>query len=161
MVIRTLKKLTFIGLILINQILLALPGKQILQSGEDGIGVVYTSDIYKIQYEATQERITSRSLLPEKGVSEIERELIPVLTPGNKVQFFDGSFIVKFYELPDLHEFTEVYSVEVINTIESINRVVFRLENLADFESLIYSFKQEPNIEDVELNFYNTDLYTR
>lgn len=159
--IRTLKNIIFIGLILINQMLLALPGKKILQSGKDVIGVVYTSDVYEIQFELARERIESRSLIVEKGFSEIERELIPVLTPGNTMQFFDGSFIVKFYELPDLQQFTEIYSIKVINTIESINRVVFSLENLARFPSLIYSFKQDPNIEDVELNFYNTDLYTR
>tara|TARA_B100000614_G_C14512223_1_gene479049 strand:+ start:745 stop:1296 length:552 start_codon:yes stop_codon:yes gene_type:complete len=93
-----------------------------------------------------------RELLLQPG------EYIRIKDKGSVILLSDGSFFVKFKEMPFFEDFALLNDVIFITDLSDINMGVFKVENMYELESKLEMLKEDDNILMLELNTINPSV---
>lgn len=79
-------------------------------------------------------------------------EYIRIKEKGSIILLSDGSFFVKFKEMPIFEEFALLNDLIFITDLSDINMGVFKVENIYELQSKLETLKKDENILMLELN---------
>ncbi len=112
--------------------------------------------------EGTRRPASSEVLSIENGHLYLRStEFLEVRGSDKRIKLFNGSIIVHFQEMPDLHAFALAYELEFKLDFSSINRGVFRLRNVAELENKLSELISDPNVIRVSLDTLDPDIKTK
>lgn len=85
-------------------------------------------------------------------------EYIQITQPDRRNFLFDGSFIVRFQNIPNLEDFARINDIDFLKDFSDIRAGLFKVDNLLDLQIKLDSIKSDSNIISITLNTLDTNI---
>ena len=88
-------------------------------------------------------------------------EYIQIIDKGSIELLSNGSFFVKFLEIPNLKDFATLHQLTFVRDLSDINIGVFKVQNMYELESKLEALKEDANIISLDLDTIDPSLTTK
>ena len=88
-------------------------------------------------------------------------EYIQIIDKGSIELLSNGSFFVKFLEIPNLKDFATLHQLAFVRDLSDINIGVFKVQNMYELESKLEALKEDANIISLDLDTIDPSLTTK
>lgn len=85
-------------------------------------------------------------------------EYIQITQPDRRNFLFDGSFIVRFQNMPNLEDFARKNDIDFLKDFSDIRAGLFKVDNLLDLQIKLDSIKGDSNIISITLNTLDINI---
>ena len=75
-----------------------------------------------------------------------------------RIKFFNGGLLIKFFKMPDLEKFAIDNNLVFSKNLSSINRGLFRLNNMNDMDFILESLRNDSNVVSIELDLLDPSI---
>jgi hypothetical protein len=86
-------------------------------------------------------------------------EFLKVTGPDNNEQLFNGSFSIQFKSSPNFENYAVQNDLIFVTSLSDINIGVFKVRNIFELSTVFDQIKDDSNIESIELNLVNPNIY--
>ena len=88
-------------------------------------------------------------------------EYIQIIDKGSIELLSNGSFFVKFLEIPNLKDFATLHQLTFVRDLSDINIGVFKVKNMYELELKLEALKEDENIISLDLDTIDPSLTTK
>jgi len=88
-------------------------------------------------------------------------EYIQIIDKGSIELLSNGSFFVKFLEIPNLKDFATLHQLTFVRDLSDINIGVFKVQNMYELESKLELLKEDANVISLDLDTIDPSLTTK
>jgi hypothetical protein len=79
-------------------------------------------------------------------------EYIEITQPDRRNFLFDGSFIIRFQNMPNLEDFARINDIDFLKDFSDVQAGLFKVDNLLDLQIKLDSIQNDRNIISITLN---------
>lgn len=94
----------------------------------------------------------------QNNLSNPDQQLFVLVGPDNKIKFSNGSIIINFITLPDLHKFAKENDLVFLKEFPVLNSAVFQVKDFTQLNNVILNLKSRPLVLNLSLDLIDPNL---